>query len=240
MDDEKKNLLSKLGSAICPQPGLEDLLAMSSHASGFKRENAVRRLGMLGNPTAIPCLVVRANDWVPQVRAAARDALSKLLRAGNGEAFVACLPTILHLQTCTRDDHRALVQAVQEFLLHQDNVQHLLAGLHSPDAQVARLATRLLVERQRVPATELVTAGLSHKDVVVRSIVIDLLRGLNGEAFRAAVAKALRDPYMPVRREAFQQSLARDVEAGRRVAREMLFDRSASIRDRCSSIAGHR
>src|SRR5262249_13618361 len=45
--DEKKNIPSKLGSATLSQPGLEDLLAMSSHASGFKRENAVRRLGML-------------------------------------------------------------------------------------------------------------------------------------------------------------------------------------------------
>jgi hypothetical protein len=36
---------------------------------------------------------------------------------------------------------------------------------------------------------------------------------------------------MPVRREAFQQLLARDVEAGQRVARDMLFDRSASLRE---------
>src|ERR1700741_4148225 len=105
---EKQNFPRKLGSSIFAQPGLEDLLAMSSHANGFKRENAVRRLGMLGNPMAIPSLIVRANDWVPQVRAAARDALSKLLRAGNGEAFVASLPAIMHLQTCTRDNHREL------------------------------------------------------------------------------------------------------------------------------------
>jgi HEAT repeat protein len=229
--DEKRNILSKLGSAILPQPGLEDLLAMSSHASGYKRENAVRRIGMLGNPAALPYLIVRTNDWVPQVRAAARDALRKLLRAGNGEAFVASLPAIMHLQTCTRDDHRELMQAVQDYLLHEENVPHLIAGLNSRDAQIARLATRLLVEHRRVPATALVTTGLSHKDVVVRSIVIDLLRGLDEGAFSEAVAKALRDSYMPVRREAFQQLLARNVEAGLRVARDMLFDRSASIRE---------
>lgn len=229
--DDKQKLLSKLGSAIFSQPGLEDLLAMSSHASGFKRENAVRRLGILGNPTAIPHLIVRANDWVPQVRAAARDALSKLLRTGNGEAFVASLPAIVHLQTCTRDDHSELLQAVQEFLLREDNLHHLVAGLHSPDHQVARLATRLLVERQRIAATELIAAGLSHKDVVVRSTVVDLLRGLEAGDFSAAVAIALRDPYMPVRREAFQQLLARDVEAGLRAARDLLFDGSVSVRE---------
>lgn len=234
--DEKQNLLSKLGSAITSLPGLDDLLAMSSHASGFKRENAVRRLGRLGNPVAIPYLVERANDWVPQVRAAARDALSNLLRTGNGAAFVASLPAIMHLQSCTRDDHSELLQAVQEFLLHEENVQHLVAGLHSQDAQVARLAIRLLVERQRMPATDLISIGLSHKDVVVRSTVIDLLKALEAEDFTVAVAKAMHDPYMPVRREAFQQLLARDVEAGLRAARHMLFDGSASIRE----IAVHR
>jgi HEAT repeat protein len=229
--DDKQNLLSKLGSAILPQPGLADLLAMSSHASGFKRENAVRRLGMLGNPLAIPHLIVRANDWVPQVRSAARDALSKLLRTGNGEAFVTFLPAIMHLQTCTRDDHTGLLQSVREFLLREENVHHLVTGLHGADTQVARFAARLLVEGQQTTPTELVMASLSHKDVVVRSTAIDLLRKLEAEDFAAAVAVALRDPYMPVRREAFQQLLARDIEAGLRVAREMLFDSSVSIRE---------
>jgi HEAT repeat protein len=229
--DERQKLLNKLGSAIFPRSGLDDLLAMASHASGFKRENAVRRLGMLGNPMAIPHLIVRANDWVPQVRAAARDALSALLRAGNGEAFVASLPAIMHLQTCTRDDHTGLLHAVQEFLLREDNAHHLVAGLHGPDRRVARLAIRLLVERRRMTATELVAVGLSHKDEVVRSTVIDLLKVLEAGDFSAVVAKALCDPYMPVRREAFQQLMARDPEAGLCSARDLLFDGSASIRE---------
>jgi HEAT repeat protein len=220
--DEKQNFLNK---------GLDELLAMASNRSGFERENAVRRLGMLGNPMAIPYLTVRANDWVPQVRVAARDALSNLLRTGNGAAFVACLPAIMHLQTCMRDDHTGLLQAVQDFLLREENVHHLVAGLDDPDARVARLATRLLMERQRMTVPELVAAGLSHKDAVVRSIVIDLLGQLEADDFSAAVIKALRDPYMPVRREAFQQLLARDAEAGLRVSRDMLFDTSASIRE---------
>jgi HEAT repeat protein len=227
----KQNLPGKLGSAILVHPGLKDLLAMSSHASGFKRENAVRRLAMLGKPIAIPYLIVRVNDWVPQVRAAALDALSRLLGTGNGEAFVDSLPAIMHLQTCMRDNHAELVRAVQDFLLREENVHHLVAGMHSRDAQVARLATRLLVERKRMSATVLITAGLSHKDIVVRSTVVNLLAGLEEPAFTAAVAMALRDPYMPVRREAFQQLLARDVVAGLRVARDMLFDRSPSIRE---------
>src|ERR1041385_4525609 len=161
--DEKKNTSDQTGPAIWPPPGFVELLAMSSHASGFKRENAVRRLGMLGNPLALPYLIERANDWVPQVRAAARDALSKLLTAENAEAYVTALPELMHLQTCLRDDH-----------LH-----HLHAGLQSPDVQVARVAMRWLVERSRVAPAAIVAAGLSNKDVIVRSTAIDLLGRLD-------------------------------------------------------------
>jgi HEAT repeat protein len=229
--DDKQNILSKLGPASSFQPGLEDLLAMSTHANGFKRENAVRRLGMLGNPVAIPYLVERANDWVPQVRAAARVALNKLLRPDNAEAFVACLPVIMRLKSRARDDHTELLLSVQEFLLHEENVERLVAGVQSKDVHVARIAIRLLVQRQRMPAAQLVAVGLAHKDVVVRSTVIDLLRTLEATDFTLAVATAMQDPYMPVRREAFQQLLARDVEAGLRAARDLLFDASAAVRE---------
>jgi len=124
-----------------------------------------------------------------------------------------------------------LVQAVQDFLLHEENVHHLLAGLHSPDVQVARVAARWLVERSRVAPAAIVAAGLSNKDAIVRSTVIDLLDRLDEQTLGTWITKALGDPYMPVRREAFQHLLVHDAEAGLRVARDMLFDRSASIRE---------
>jgi len=130
-----------------------------------------------------------------------------------------------------RGDHTGLVQAVQDFLLREENVHHLLAGLQSSDTRVARAAMRLLIERARVAPAAIVAAGLSNKDVIVRSTVIDLLSHLDEQAFGRLIAKALRDPYTPVRREAFQQLLVRDVETGLRSAHDMLLDRSASIRE---------
>jgi HEAT repeat protein len=66
--EENENLLKRLLKSFQKQEGLDDLILMAEHWNGFKRENAVRRLGMLGNPVAIPKLIVRVNDWVPQVR----------------------------------------------------------------------------------------------------------------------------------------------------------------------------
>lgn len=229
--DKKKGFLDKLGSAVSPVPGLFDLLEMSAHASGFKRENAVRRLGMMGDPASIPYLIVRANDWVPQVRAVAREALIRMLKTENGDAFVASLPAILHLQTCRRDDHSALVRAVEEFLLRQEHRHYLESALQSNDPRVARLAVRLLSNSPEVNAFQLVADCLSHKDVIVRSIVVDLLKELGPDDFRSVIDRAVHDRYMPVRREAFQQLLARNSDDGLKLARAFLFDASGSIRE---------
>ena len=110
---EEKTFLSKLGSRLFAHPGFENLVALSTSANGFRREDAVRRLGMLGDPRAIPCLIVRANDWVPQVRTAAFDALIRMLKSGNGDAFVTSLPQILHLQSCSRGDHTELLVTME-------------------------------------------------------------------------------------------------------------------------------
>lgn len=210
---------------------VEDLVRLSLSVDGFKRENAVRRLGMIGDPRAVPALIIRANDWVRQVRSAAYDALTKMLTPGNAAAFVASLPQLLHLQKCTRDDHSDLLRAVQEFLVRDSNVAMLKGSWNSDNVHVARLVTRLLVTKRALPAVEIITPGLAHDDVVVRAIVIDLLSELESDDFEQALATALRDRYMPVRREAFRQLLRRAPERGLVAARRFLFDASAAIRE---------
>jgi len=229
MDD--KNLLTRPGSRLFAHPGFDNLIAMAVDFDGFKRESAVRRLGMLGDPRAIPCLIVLANDWVYEVRAAAYEALVQMLKSGNGDAFVAALPQLLRLEGCRRADHTPLLRAIREFLLREENRGALLEGLKSPDSRVARIIWQLLVERRLMEPAELVRKGLEHGDVVVRSIALDLLKDLPADDFAALADKALRDSYMPVRREAFQQLLRRDPERGVVAARGFLFDRSAAMRE---------
>lgn len=220
-----------------PEPSLtgrtsvEDLVRLSSSFDGFKRENAVRRLGMIGDPAAIPALIIRANDWVPEVRAAAYNALIRMLTLNNAAAFVASLPQLLHLQKCTRGDHTTLLRAIEDFLVREGNVDALKAAWHSENVHVARLATRLLIAKRALPSAEIITKGLAHEDIVIRAIVIDLLRELKPDEFEPAVTAALSDRYMPVRREAFQQLMSRFPDKGLVVAKSLLFDRAATVRE---------
>lgn len=103
--------------------------------------------------------------------------------------------------------------------------------MENRDSRVARLVTRLVVDHQLMAPAELVTKGLVHSDVLVRSIIVNLLQRLTQDEFETLADRVLGDTYMPVRREAFQQLLRRMPARGTAAARNLLFDRSASIRE---------
>jgi HEAT repeat protein len=229
--EENKSLLNKILKSFATQEGLSDLLGMSESHDGYKRENAVRRLGMLGNPIAIPRLIVRANDWVPQVREAAKRSLLQLLKNENATAFIISLPELHHLQKCGRDDHSELISKVTQFLVLPSNNSHVKSATESTDPFVARIAVKLCQEHALLNKQELMEKCLSHKDVVVRKIAAFQLREFNGAELVSYLEIAIKDPYMPIRREAFQIYAKINPEAGLAMAHRFLFDKSVSMRD---------
>src|SRR5579884_2345893 len=68
------------------------LVPLLSHRSGYVREAAVIRAGELCLPTLLPQLMPRVNDWVPQVRHAARMAVEAYLQADRFDAILRALP----------------------------------------------------------------------------------------------------------------------------------------------------
>lgn len=225
------NLISRLKDVFIWKQTFDDLLRLSADRDGRKRENAVRRLGMLGDPMALPYLIERANDWVPQVRQAAYDAILNLCRPGNAPAFIDQLVDLTHLENCRRADHRGLLGQIKEFLLNQDNHPVLIQGMDHNNPFIAKTICKLVIERKLLQPYELVKRCLMHQDVIVRSMASENLRILDTESFGLAIDQALSDRYMPVRREAFQQLIARNRLSALSRARDFLLDRHVAIRE---------
>lgn len=209
---------------------LDELLSMCEHRNGYRREKAVRRLGMLGNPLAIPKLIVRANDWVPQVRTAAREAILQFAIHNNAEVFVQCLPELYHLKKCGRYNHGGLIKSIETFLLLKENVTYLIHGINSNNSLVARMCVGLAVKKQQIWSLKLIKTCLKHSNVMVRAKASHLLRNLDGNEQNLALDIAIQDRFMPIRREAFQIILKRD-GSNITLAKKFLFDRHSSIRE---------
>ena len=75
------NYLRTLIQAAATASSLSDLALHAAHSSGYVREAAARRCAERGEPDLLPVVTERLNDWVPEIRNAARQALSTLLLA---------------------------------------------------------------------------------------------------------------------------------------------------------------
>lgn len=147
--------LKGLGVFITPADEVERLIQMTKSYDGYDRELAVRRLGDLGSPLAIPALLNRVNDWVPQVRRAALVALNGLLRPGHAQAVIDSLPAVQHLKHCGRADHTAFISSVFGFLLGDKNRGLVLNGIAHSNPQVARICVRLCLENELAQSSPL-------------------------------------------------------------------------------------
>ena len=174
-------------------------------------------------------MIVRVNDWVPEVRNAAQKSLEKLLKPENAEAFVYNLPDFYHLQNCGRDNHNILIDKVISFLLKPENNFYIKSAIKNDDFYLARIAVKLCIQHSLIDKYELVSESLYHNDVVVRNIVSNLLRDFTGESLELLLKKAIKDTFMPIRREACQIYLKVFPEQG--LAKKFIFDRHISIRE---------
>ena len=150
------------------QADIDILIAQSDSWDGYVREQAVRALGRLRDGRAFPPLLIRVNDWVPEVRAAARLALENYLIPEHAAAWVGCLPVVYHLKHCRRDDHGAFIARVEALLAQPACWQMLLEGLDSADVRVSRHAFNLVERYDLKPRSQLLDYALQTHDVVIK------------------------------------------------------------------------
>ena len=126
--------------------------------NGHRREAAVWRLAVSPDPEALPLLLVRCVDWVPQVRAAARKAaVSKL----DLPAVRAMLPLIGVLRRRQVDDWMTA--------LFREALPHALdAALALEDRESRRWAHREALGL--LPRERLLGIATRDRDLVVRTL----------------------------------------------------------------------
>ncbi|WP_165385563.1 HEAT repeat domain-containing protein [Pseudoalteromonas phenolica] len=207
----------------------EQLVALSKHWDGYKRENAVLRLGMLGNPLAIPYLLSRANDWVPQVREATFKSLTRLVTNENIDVLIECLPQIYHLRNCGRANHDKLISVIEMLLLESRNKTKLVKNINNPNSYVARLCLKLAIENEVAEVSKLLEVSFSSRDVLVRVNAYNWAEQKYPIELEKHHTRLLRDSFMPIRKEALRQSLLGSDAI--KLAESSLLDRHSSIRE---------
>ena len=215
--------------AILKCTDLSTLLTCVELNEGYKREAAVLQLGVLGDPVAISELLIRANDWVPEIRSAAKIALGKLATTENAKAFVMSLPELYHLRKCARANHSQFISQIENYLIEPLNVINILSGLNDSDSEVSRACFALVLKHKLADTNQFILSALKHKDVNIRLRASHLLHDLDEDEKKLALKIAIEDKHMPIRREAFLSLL--QIWGNEGLAKNMLFDEHPGIRE---------
>ena len=135
--------------------------------SGYVRQAAVERAAQLRLPAFAPAIVARLNDWVPQVRDAARSALLILLPAMPADAALAILPATINLRNAGRYDQADWLDRIERDLLGQLTSAFLLAGVRNAEAKVARACFDILYRHAALDTAQLIVAALAARSDIV-------------------------------------------------------------------------
>jgi HEAT repeat protein len=201
------------------------------HPSGYVREQAIRLLAGDADEAALPYLLIRLNDWVANVRQAARQAVERRLQAGPIDPLVRNLGLVLRLTACGREHHAGLVAEVLRRLTDRENAPALAEVIRRGERPVARHFFRLAVERPGPHLLPLLQEALRSGDGVLRLWAArQLLATEAGRRLEEALAVLRNDTFMPVRREVLAIRLQALPETAVPALKEALLDRSPSVR----------
>jgi HEAT repeat protein len=142
---------------------------LSMNANGRVRELAVRGLAAVDAGDELPFLVLRANDWVPEVSSIARRAIERRCTPENAAAFVAVLPLVERLRVQRRVDKSELVEKIETMLVGSANGIESLgaATAGASDVSVRRAVARLA--HARTLPLQRIESAVSDRDAVVRT-----------------------------------------------------------------------
>jgi hypothetical protein len=171
---------------------------LSFHPNGYLREKAINSLAKNYNFSVIPFLLIRVNDWVPQIRHASLNAFEKILSSSDAKYLAAAIPLIKRLENCKRVSHTDFVNRVFKKL--SEDKSAILFGLKSPDNETRRYCFKVAIDSKRFSNNELLDVIQKDKNGHVRSYGLKQLENLlSKDEIRNVIPQFFNDKFARVR-----------------------------------------
>jgi hypothetical protein len=204
------------------------LFCAGCHRDGRIRERALRLMRGRRGHIATVLALIRCDDWVPQVRLCAEDALRQIV-AADPAALFAHLDLLFALRARLRMQSGVWRTLLDPLLLAPSNAAARWAALD--DSRHPLFVCELILRADPAQAEALALHTLQHRDpVVVRWGVRELLHVPGLSVSDDLIALALRHPNAPVRAHALRARARTDDDGYRALLQEFLLDPSASVR----------
>lgn len=207
------------------------LFCAGCHRDGRIRERALRLMRKRPGPLATALTLIRCDDWVPQVRLCAEEALQQII-ATDPAALFAHLDLLLVL--CARQRMQAGVwrTLIRPALLAPAHSTARWQALDHGGSRQRLFVCNLILRAEPTRVDALALHAVRNRDPAIARWGLRELPRLSGEPLSdALIAQALRHPHASVRAHALRLR-ARTPDAAFRIQlRESLLDPSASVRN---------
>lgn len=202
----------------------------SMHRSGYVREKAVRALSQYGSSKTLPFLLLRLNDWVPQVRHLASVVLESILSQCRPVELISNLPLMDHIKSYGRADNDRLLSAIESRICEEGSYEELAEGMKNPIREVRRALMKMLPQRDQ--NLILAMAALGDPDPIVRSLAFQKV-ATHKNTSHEIIRGLCRSKYSDQRRLAYMHVVSRADRDTKEILIEGLLDRSSGVRDIC-------
>lgn len=197
---------------------------LSFHGNGYIREEAVRLLSQINSGCEIPFLVLRINDWVPQISKLAEESVKKRITKRKMKMMTEIFWLISRLDDQERAQKTDIASEFKNLYYH--DFDQIKKDLLTEDFLTRREIIKNFPDE--LISKELVKICLSDNDCLVRSHALSILeRHLS--LWPDLVNHMIRSPYQNVRSKAVYFSTGLD-DAPEKL-KVLAFDKSNRIRE---------
>lgn len=213
-------------------PSSDFLLGLASfHNNGYVRESALEMLTTVRSGIELPFVLLRLNDWVPQVRRIAADAISARLETDYASRFIRNLWLVSRLRSCGRGEHELVVNQVTSLLASAESPEALTQGILSADPWTRRESFQIALAGTTANHKRLLDSVLHDADPILRLWAIRaILPKAAPEEARRYLQSASADKFRPVRCEALNLWASRFPDDATDRLEQALFDSHGSVR----------
>jgi HEAT repeat protein len=179
----------------------------------------------------LPYLLLRLNDWVGQVRQAARDAVADRITTDYIGPFVANLALVVRLERARRADLHGLLDRIHLLISSAEAVPALIQAMNSRNKEARRASFRLLVSREPDDLERRLRIALHADDPIIRlRAAAEAIERLEQTQLLPLLETMSDDTAAPVRLEALVAWVNRFPEQAGERLQGALLDRSAAVR----------
>ena len=221
------SFFNRLG--IRPSKSLEQWIEQTRSYSGYEREAAIHALRSHRDGSSIPCLLVRANDWVPAVRDVALLALEDLLADEFATDWISALDSLTVLQRARRANHDRLLSGVAALLGKPKHLSAVLDAASQGSQAVRRYAFDLQCSQmlEDEPRIQLLVGAVLGDDLLIARRALACATAEMSDRIAHA---ACQSRFSEVRVAGLRRLLGASPESASELAREHCLDRSGGVR----------